>query len=931
MTAARASEYVIVDTETTGLNADTDELIEIAAVKIRRGLVVEEFSTLVKAKRSIPPFISSLTGIHDDMLAQAPAPREAVELLAGFIGAANIAAHNASFDSAFIQRYWADKRPWLDTITLLQTTYPCAPSYSLVNLCEYLHIENKGAHRALADARAAAALFLLARKQLAALPGQAKKHLLALVKDTEGPLEDLIRRQCTGLGASAPEETVKTATGKPVERYGDENYRIPLSAIRSYFGPKGYYQQRIKGFEYREAQLTMSEQVALSLNEGKFLLVEAGTGTGKSLAYLLPAALYALNSGQRVAISTHTKNLQEQLLHKDIPLLEQLLQRSVKAVVLKGRSNYLCRRLFQGQIRRPGENMRNFLLRVASWLPGSAGGDGSELNLNSHEKWRWQRICASSENCDASCTHFKGACFVNRARREADKADIFILNHALLLANATMDSGFLPALPKLILDEAHHLERAAEEQFTAQADHYNIQFILSRLRRGRGSLLENLLRQAETLINLETQKQGLERRVATLYDAMEQAARANEQFFALLQQQYQTEALADTYLPARLRLLPSHCRMSIWQDVLYFGQVLSELLTLLCRQCLQFSEALFELTQNSDAEINGREELLHAAMNCESIANTIEKCLAAPKERESANMVSWLEFPASDKLPSLNIAPIEVGGLLKKNLYDHTESLVLTSATMITADSSFSYFKQRLGLDMLEEEAKELVLPSPFFYREQALLTVCTSLPDWSRTSETAANEALAGALLPLLTASHGRALILFTSHAQLKAIYALLHGPLEEQGITVLAHGISGEPSLLVNRLMHEQNCCILGAASFWEGIDILGSALSLVVVVRLPFWPPNTPTIAARLERIEAAGGASFYEYSLPQAVLRFKQGFGRLIRSTEDTGVFCVLDKRLVEKSYGRLFLKSLPEMQRFYGNASDLAGEISRWLE
>ena len=931
MTAAPSGEYIIVDTETTGLDADTDELIEIAAVKIRRNLVVDEFSTLVKTQRPIPPFISSLTGIHDDMLTEAPAPPEAIKMLAAFIGGANIAAHNAPFDSTFVHRYWADKRPWLDTIALAHIAYPCAPSYSLANLCEYLQIEIERAHRALDDARATAALFLRARKQLTALPNRAKSNLLTLVGDTLGPLEDMIRRQCASTGAIAAEEGTKAASSPPAERVNDENYRIPLTAIHSYFGPDGFYQQRIKGFEYREAQLKMSEQVALSLNEGKFLLAEAGTGTGKSLAYLLPAALYALNSGQRVAVSTHTKNLQEQLLRKDIPLLEQLLQRSLQAVVLKGRANYLCRRLFGAQIRRPGENMRDFMMRVASWLPNSPSGDGGELNLNSHDKWRWQQICASNENCDTACPHFKGNCFVNRARREADKADIFILNHALLLANAGLENAFLPPLPTLIIDEAHHLERAAEEQFTAQADYYNIQFLLARLRRGRGSLLETLLRQAEALISLESQKQGLQKRVTALYDAMEQASRVNEQFFGILQLQFMTAALNDTYLPARLRLLPSHCRLSAWQEALYFGQSLATLLTALGHECLQFSEALLELAQSAEGEFNGREELLYTALNCQSIAVTIEKCLAAPAERETGNAVCWLEFSARDRMPSLNIAPIEVGGLLKSNLYEHTKSMVLTSATMTVNDSSFDYFKQRLGLDLLKEEPKELVLPSPFLYREQALLTVCTSLPDWSKTPETAANEAMAGALLALLTASRGRALVLFTSHAQLKSVYALLRNPLAEQGITVLAHGISGEPSLLLGRLMREQHCCILGAASFWEGIDILGSALSLVVVVRLPFWPPNTPTIAARLERIEAVGGASFYEYSLPQAVLRFKQGFGRLIRSTEDTGVFCVLDKRILEKSYGRLFLRSLPDMKRSSGSADILAGEIRGWLK
>ncbi|MCL1905882.1 MAG: exonuclease domain-containing protein [Clostridiales bacterium] len=931
MAAAGAKEYVIVDVETTGLDAAADELIEIAAVKVRRGLIVEDFSTFVKAEQPIPPYISNLTGIYDEMLEQAPSPRQAIDMLAAFIGTADIAAHNASFDSAFIHRYWPDKREWLDTIALLQAAFPCAPSYSLANLCEYLQIENERAHRALADARATAALFLRARKQLAALPPKAKEDMLLLAAAIDSPLENIVRRQCASKGAALPEEEAGATPDKPATRANDTDYRIPLEDIRGYFAPDGLYRQRIEGFEYREAQLKMAERVAESLNGEGFLLAEAGTGTGKSLAYLLPAALYALNSGQRVAVSTYTKNLQEQLLHKDIPLLEQLLQRPVNAVVLKGRANYLCRRLYRAQLRQPGENMRAFLLRVAAWLPGSSGGDGGELNLNSHDKWRWQRICASGENCDAACPNFKGSCFVGKARREADKADIFILNHALLLANAALENGFLPALPKLIIDEAHRLEHAAEEQFTARADNYGIQFLLSRLRRGRGGLPELLMRQAEAFISLETQRESLQRRVAALYDTAEQAGRQSEQFFGLLNQEFTAEAFTDPYLPARLRLLPGHRRLSAWQDILSMGASLTGLLLSLRRECLAYSDALYELAQGNDSEMNGREELLYTAMSCEDICGTIEKCLATPGEGEAVNTVCWLEFMSKDKMPGLNIAPIEVGGLLKDNLYEHTQSLVLTSATMTTGEGSFCYFKQRLGLDTQENEPEELVLPSPFFYNEQALFTVCTGLPEWSKTAQATASEALAGALFTLLGASRGRALVLFTSHAQLKAVYELLRAPLAEQGITVLAHGVSGEPSLLLNRLTREPRCCILGAASFWEGVDVLGSALSMVVMVRLPFWPPNTPTVAAKMERIEAAGGAGFYEYSLPQAVLRFKQGFGRLIRSVEDTGVFCVLDKRILQKSYGRLFIKALPDMKRLSGNAAELSSEIKRWLK
>lgn len=615
-------------------------------------------------------------------------------------------------------------------------------------------------------------------------------------------------------------------------------------------------------------------------------------------------------------------------------MLEQLLQHPLHAAVLKGRANYLCRRMYRSQLRNPGEALKTFLMRLAAWLPQSENGDSGELNLNSHDKWRWQRVCASNENCAAGCPYFKSGCFVSRARREADKADIFILNHSLLIANAAIDSAFLPALPYLIIDEAHHLERAAEDQLTEQADFYNLLRLLGRLRRRErgkaGGLLEQLQRQAAPLAATQTQKQGLQRRIETLDESIEQTVRQAEQFFGLLREQFIAEAAAGGYYPARLRLIPPHRRLPTWPTVVNLGQGLAAGLTELARQCLLYNELLLGLAEESGAELNGREELLSTAILLSGLASTLSGCLTAPEDGEQENTVCWLDFAAADKLPNLNIAPIELGEILKTRLFDHTQSLVFTSAT-ITSANSFSYFKKRLGLDLLETPPQELMLHSPFFYREQALLTVCTSLPDWSKSGELEAQEALAGALFQLICASRGRALVLFTSHAQLKAVYDLLRAPLRGEGITVLAHGVSGDPARLLKRLHREPNCCILGANSFWEGVDVIGSALSLVIVVRLPFWPPNTPTIAARQERIEAEGGSSFYEYSLPQAVLRFKQGFGRLIRSAEDTGVFCVLDKRIREKSYGRLFLKSLPEMKLVAGPAGELAQQIERWLK
>ncbi|MEG1997116.1 MAG: helicase C-terminal domain-containing protein, partial [Clostridiales bacterium] len=330
--------------------------------------------------------------------------------------------------------------------------------------------------------------------------------------------------------------------------------------------------------------------------------------------------------------------------------------------------------------------------------------------------------------------------------------------------------------------------------------------------------------------------------------------------------------------------------------------------------------------EEEEHHIPGKDELQSIGAYAREMAATLQICLKPDQE----NYVAWVRFADGEKKPSFNIAPIELGQLLHSCLFAHCEAVVLTSATM-TAANSFAFFKQRLGLNLLPDAPRELLVPSPFLYKEQALFTIVDDLPDWSKSSEIVAVNAIGTALIQLLTASSGRAIVLFTSHQQLRAVFNEIRRPLLEQGITVLAHGISGGPVQLLQRLKTEKKCAILGANSFWEGVDVIGSALSLIVVVRLPFWPPNTPTTAAKMERIEATGHSSFGEYSLPQAILRFKQGFGRLIRSSEDSGVFCVLDKRLMEKGYGRSFMRALPEMRRIHGGSAQIATAIKDWLD
>ncbi len=933
-------KFVVLDIETTGLDPKKDKIIEIAAVKLQRGLIVAEFNTLINPQRRISREITQLTGIDNSLVADAPVLSEIIPDLTDFIDSAIIIAHNAPFDSSFLKDYLPEDIKWLDSLALAEIIFPCQNSYSLAALAESLDLPKDGAHRALADTRVTAELFKKCLYKLNSFDNHLKAALNQIASKGQSPL-------CEFLAAKTKDHNLPENSSFPVfslpaplshspkeaggEREIDDQYKLDISEIASYFQPEGYYEQRLEGFENRPQQLKLAEGVAEALNHKQFLLAEAGTGIGKSLAYLLPSALFALNSGNRVAVSTHTINLQEQLLNKDIPMLEKILNRPVKAAVLKGRSNYLCLSLYKSYIRHGSEDFLPFLMRLTVWLGYTKSGEISQLPLNNHDKWKWKLVSAAKENCLAPfCRYCNGECFVQRSRRAADGADIFILNHSLLLANASLERGFLPPLPYLIIDEAHHLEKTAESQFSQGVSFYELLGHLSRLERQekghKTGLLQSIAREARAYYDGEFTQESLEGAILKIQENIEAAANGGGEFFRHLQRAYSEAASLGGYFPATIRLDSNLREEEVWFSAENIGLKLVEAINNLALLLIKLWEGLCLSEERQEERMEAKDQLKGISGRLRMLADT----LSAIFESQEEDFVVWLEFSSLDKYPCLQMAPLAIGESLYSSVFREKEGVILTSATLTAEKSSFEFYKNQTGLDLLEEAPKELILDSPFRYKNQALLAVCNDLPDPSSNSDIYFTDEVGKALLSLVKASGGRAVVLFTSHAQLRAVYKKLKQPLAKEGITLLAHGINGSPSNLLERLRREENCCILGANSFWEGIDVVGSALSLVIMVRLPFWPPNTPIMQAKLEKMEAMGINSFRNHSLPQAIIRFKQGFGRLIRSKEDIGVFCLLDCRFFTKSYGVHFQKALPEMENFWGSSGDVADKIRNWL-
>jgi ATP-dependent DNA helicase DinG len=467
------------------------------------------------------------------------------------------------------------------------------------------------------------------------------------------------------------------------------------------------YEGHIENFEERPQQLEMAFAVANAFNNQEFLLAEAGTGTGKSLAYLLPAALLALGSGQQVGISTHTINLQEQLMKKDIPQLRGILNKNFSAAVLKGRNNYLCLNLFRYFCANAEGDLRDFMLRLLVWLHETASGDGGELGLSRYDAWKWQLVCASSENCQApACSFCNGRCLVNKSRREAENADMVVINNSLLVADAAMERGVLPELSYLIIDEAHHLHKAAENQLSAAADFYGILQILSRLqKREKGKsagILAQIQKQGERLLLLADDEAAVERYILAAEEEVAESLHKAEQFFSLLQTVYHKAALAYGYYPARLLMGPKDKESPYRQEIEALAQNLYGCLRRLAKTLLGLFDLLLAIELQSDVEIAVKDQLKIVAALLGGSADVIEKWVSFIDAAADDNYVMWLEFAEREKWPSLHIAPLELGQILYDCFFSQKTSVVMTSATL-SAAGSFAYFKKNLGLDLLPQ------------------------------------------------------------------------------------------------------------------------------------------------------------------------------------------------------------------------------------
>ncbi|KMK76408.1 ATP-dependent DNA helicase DinG [Alkalihalobacillus pseudalcaliphilus] len=929
--------YVVLDLETTGHSPrQGDKIIQIGAVVIEGGQIVERFASYVQPGKEIPPFITELTGITDELVQQAPTFNELIPLIIPMFESADLVAHNVLFDYSFLKEalqehgYAFSPSNQFDTVELARILLPSEESYKLGHLAERLGFDHDRPHQADSDAEVTGQLFLFLMNKLHHLPTSTLKHLQVITTSFRSDLPAYI-------------DKLLLTDRFEIDRQYDHFRSLSLALIEEEeplpVKPNHSFQEVIqslkadvhtettkafKQYEKRDGQIKMMEAVANAFANNEHMLLEAGTGTGKSIAYLLPSALYSMEKEEPIVVSTQTIPLQEQIFVKDLPILSTLLAQPVRAALLKGRNHYLCLRRFEQSLNHTAEDTYDIQLTKAQllvWITETKTGDVEELSLTTGGRQFWFDVRSEAKAELGSHNSWANRCFYYRARKKAQNAHIIVTNHALLFTDLMSVQSLIPKYERVIIDEAHHFEEAASNHLGAATDYLSFMYVFQRLHKQKEEgLLEQLKGLLERYQLLEVERfLNVQQQLSLMNDEVDELFRMIFRYV----EKNRAAGKSDTGR-LRYRFLSYEEKGVLWDSILEsamrFYMQSKRLFDGYDRFYTYLNDESVELQNFEKAQLVDIHSLFEQLR--EHVAVLYEMLLECDPD-----YVYWIEIEArgAKNAAYLFRKPIDVAELLADSFFTKKKSAVLTSATL-TVQNSFQYQIDRLGL--ADFGVKALSIATPFNYEKQALLLLPTDLPAIKEVSEKDFAMEVSIKVIRIIQETDGKMLILFTSFEMLRSVYQFVKDLKSNDDNTVLiGQGVtSGSRSKLLKLFKQSEKAVLFGTSSFWEGIDMPGAELEQLIIVRLPFSPPDDPQLQAQFELAKERGLNPFTTISLPQAIIRFKQGFGRLIRTNQDRGCIYIFDRRISTTQYGKAFVHSLPEMPIAKGKLEALLKDV-----